>query len=128
MPGAVPATRWTDRGNRGMTRDMLHRLPDSPDDLSGLRAARWVRESTAGQYDNFGPDAQRELQDRVIERYGLTDSGIAWQSAASGRTVYLGPEFAAMVAAARAGCFDVLLVGYVSRFQRNLRQTLNAVA
>jgi DNA invertase Pin-like site-specific DNA recombinase len=106
---------------------MLHRLPASPEDLRGLTAARWVRESTAGQYDNFGPDAQRELQDRMIERYGLVDAGLAWQSAASGRTVYLGAEFAAMVAAARAGAFDVLVVGYVSRFQRNLRQTLNVV-
>jgi len=110
-----------------MTRSMPHRLPASPEDLRGLTAARWVRESTAGQYDNFGPDAQRELQDRMIERYGLVDAGLAWQRAASGRTVYLGPEFAAMVAAARAGAFDVLVVGYVSRFQRNLRQTLNVV-
>lgn len=64
----------------------------------------------------------------MIERLGLVDAGLAWQSAASGRTVYLGPEFAAMVAAAQAGAFDVLVVGYVSRFQRNLRQTLNVVA
>ena len=64
----------------------------------------------------------------MIERFGLVDMGLAWQSAASGRTVYLGPEFAAMVAAAQAGAFDILVVGYVSRFQRNLRQTLNVVA
>jgi hypothetical protein len=35
-------------------------LPRSLDDLAGLRAALWVRESTQGQYDNFGPDAQRD--------------------------------------------------------------------
>jgi DNA invertase Pin-like site-specific DNA recombinase len=110
-----------------MTGTMLHRLPDSPDDLRGRRAARWVRESTAGQYDNWGPDAQAEQADRMIERYGLTDSGIAWQSAASGRTVHLRPEFMAMLDAARAGTFDILVVGYVSRFQRNLKQTLIAV-
>jgi hypothetical protein len=52
----------------------------------------------------------------MIERFGLVDMGLAWQSAASGRTVYLGPEFAAMVAAAQAGAFDILVVGYVSRF------------
>lgn len=102
-------------------------LPNSPDDLRGRRAARWVRESTAGQYDNWGPDAQAEQADRMIERYGLTDSGIAWQSAASGRTVHLGAEFSAMLDAARAGAFDILVVGYVSRFTRNLKQTLIAV-
>ena len=110
-----------------MTPTMLHRLPASPDDLRGRRAARWVRESTAGQYDNWGSAAQAEQADRMIERYGLIDSGIAWQSAASGRTVHLAPEFAAMLDAARAGSFDILVVGYVSRFQRNLKQTLIAV-
>ena len=95
--------------------------------MDGLRVARWIRESTAGQYDNWGPDAQRELQDRTIERYGLVDTGLVWQSAASGRTVYQTPEFAAMIDAARAGRYDALAVPYTSRFQRNLKQTLIAV-
>ncbi|MGO9177674.1 MAG: recombinase family protein [Candidatus Limnocylindrales bacterium] len=105
----------------------MHHLPTTLDDLAGRRAARWVRESTAGQYDNWGPDAQRELQDRLIERYGLVDTGLLWQTAASGRVVHRHPAFAAMLDAARAGAFDLLLVGYVSRFQRNLKQTLIAV-
>jgi DNA invertase Pin-like site-specific DNA recombinase len=105
----------------------MHALPRSIDQVSGLRVARWVRESTTGQYDNWGPDAQRELQDRTIERFGLVDTGLAWQSAASGRTVYQHPEFTAMTEAAGSGRFDLLLVGYVSRFQRNLKQTLIAL-
>src|SRR6185369_6432581 len=63
------------------------RLPRSLEDLRGLRSARWTRESTAGQVDNFGPDAQREQQDRAISRYGLTDTGISWSVAHSGRTI-----------------------------------------
>ncbi len=51
-------------------RRMKRTLPRELDDLGGMRAARWFRESTAGQWDNFGPDAQREQQDRAIERYG----------------------------------------------------------
>ena len=51
-----------------------------------MRAARWFRESTAGQWDNFGPDAQREQQDRAIARYGLADSGLEWSVASSGWT------------------------------------------
>jgi DNA invertase Pin-like site-specific DNA recombinase len=50
--------------------------------------------------------------------------GLVWRAAHSGRTVYRSSEMAAMLAAARAGAFDVLLVGYVSRWQRNLRRTL----
>jgi len=100
-------------------------LPASLDDLHGLRAARWTRESTPGQYDSFGPEAQREQQARAIERYGLLDTGIEWTVTHSGRTVGSTAQFTEM--SARAGVdFDVLVVGYVSRFVRNLRTATNA--
>lgn len=103
-------------------------LPTSLDGVAGLRAARWIRESTAGQYDNFGPDAQREQQDRAIERCGLVDTGLEWSAASSGWTsAWRTPAWDAMLAAARAGAFDLLVVGYVSRFLRNLKQTLIAI-
>ena len=90
-------------------------LPTSLDGVAGLRAARWFRECTAGQYDNFGPDAQREQQDRAIERYGLVDTGLEWSVAASGWTsAWRTPAWEAMLGAARAGAFDLLVVGYVS--------------
>ena len=107
---------------------MKRSLPRSLDDVGGMRAARWFRESTAGQWDNFGPDAQREQQDRAIDRYGLVDTGLEWSVAASGWTsAWRTPAWEAMVASAQAGAFDVLVVGYVSRFLRNLKQTLIAV-
>jgi DNA invertase Pin-like site-specific DNA recombinase len=81
--------------------------------------------ATPEQLDRYGPEAQRELQDRAVTRLGLADTGLAWRVAHSGRTVYRSPAMAAMLEAAAAGAFDVLLVGYVSRWQRNLRQTLN---
>jgi DNA invertase Pin-like site-specific DNA recombinase len=107
---------------------MSRALPASLDALSGLRAARWFRESTTGQFDNFGPDAQRDQQDRAIVRYGLHDSGLEWSVAASGwKTAWQTEPWRAMLAAARSGAFDVLVVGYASRFLRNLKQTLIAV-
>jgi DNA invertase Pin-like site-specific DNA recombinase len=84
-----------------------------------------VRESTPGQFDRYGPEAQAELQARAVKHLGLTDTGAEWRVAHSGRTVYRSPAMVAMLEAAAAGAFDVLLVGYVSRWQRNLRQTLN---
>jgi Resolvase, N terminal domain len=103
-------------------------LPASLEDLTGLRAARWFRESTAGQYDNFGPDAQREQQDRALSRYGLLDGGLEWSVASSGwKSAWQTPTWQAMIAAAESGAFDILVVGYVSRFLRNLKQTLIAV-
>jgi superfamily II DNA or RNA helicase len=102
----------------------MSRLPGTVEDLGGRRAARWIRESTPGQFDRYGPEAQADLQDRAIARLGLTDSGLAWRAAHSGRTVYRSAEMVAMLGAAQRGDFEVLLVGYVSRWQRNLRRTL----
>ena len=103
----------------------MMRLPVRPDDLPGLRAARWIRESTRGQLDRFGPDAQRDQQDRAMVRYRLLDTGIAWQVAHSGRTIANTLQFAEMLE--RAGRdYDVLVVGYVSRFARDLRTAVNA--
>lgn len=101
------------------------RLPRSTDELRGLRAARWIRESTERQADRYGPDAQREQQDRAIERYGLVDAGIAWQVHHSGRTVASTSQWSEMMAAAGRD-YDVLVVGYVSRFARDLRTAVNA--
>ena len=105
----------------------MKRLPLTVDELRGLRAGRWIRESTPGQFDRYGPEAQIELQDRAIARLGLVDTGLTWRAAHSGRTVYRSVEMAAMLAAAERGEFDVLLVGYVSRFQRNLHRTLEVL-
>lgn len=101
------------------------RLPRSLEEIQGRRAARWIRESTRGQYDSFGPDAQRDQQDRAIARYGLVDTGVAWTVAHSGRTISSTEQFRAMVASAGRD-FDVLVVGYVSRFARDLRTAVNA--
>jgi DNA invertase Pin-like site-specific DNA recombinase len=102
----------------------MTKLPRSLDEIGGLRVARWVRESTADQYDRFGPASQREQQDRFVERYGLIDSGLVFQVAQSGTTVWRSPTMAAMLAAAKEGRFDLLLAGYSDRWQRNLRRTL----
>lgn len=104
---------------------MTRPLPRSLDDVRGLRAARWTRESTVGQADNFGPDAQRDQQDRAIRAWGLVDTGIAYDVAHSGRTIASSSQWAEMVAAA-GDAFDVLVVGYVSRFARDLRTAVNA--
>ena len=100
-------------------------LPRSLEDLRGRRAARWIRESTAGQVDNFGPDAQLEQQSRAIERWGLVDTGGAWQVAHSGRTIAATGQWAEMLAGAGHD-WEVLVVGYVSRFARDLRTAVNA--
>jgi DNA invertase Pin-like site-specific DNA recombinase len=102
----------------------LKRLPRSLDDIRGLRVARWIRESTAGQYDRYGPASQREQQDRFIERHGLVDTGLVYQVAHSGTTVWRSATMTEMLDEAKDGAFDLLLAGYSDRWQRNLRRTL----
>ena len=108
-----------------MTAPLRRGLPRALDAIAGLRGARWTRESMPGQYDSFGPEAQREQQDRAIGRYGLVDTGLEWTVAHSGRTVGSTVQFGEMLA--RAGTdYDVLVVGYVSRFAHDLRTAVNA--
>jgi hypothetical protein len=102
-------------------------LPRSVDDLRGLRAAGWVRESTGEQFDRYGPDSQREQMERFAERHGLVETGLVWEVPHSGRTVWQHPKMAEMITAARAGRFDVLLTGYADRWQRNLRRFLELI-
>jgi DNA invertase Pin-like site-specific DNA recombinase len=102
-------------------------LPRNPDDLRGLRAAIWIRESTRGQFDRYGPETQRRLIAAAIARLGLVNTGIEFSVARSGSTVYLHRTMREAIAAAQAGAYDVLVVAYVDRWQRNLRQTLNVL-
>ena len=96
------------------------KLPRSVDELAGLPAAHWGRESTGRQAERFGPAAQRAQRDEAIRRYGMTDTGIEWLVAHSGRTIGIDRPVRDMLA--RAGRdYDVLVVGYVSRFARNVR-------
>ena len=102
-------------------------MPRSSDDLRGLRAARWIRESTAGQYANYGPDSQRKLQDRAIASLGLIDSEPRLGARAVRQHGVPGPGHGSHARRRPVGAFDVLVVAYVDRWQRNLRQTLNVL-
>ncbi len=110
-----------------------HHLPKQLKDLRGLRAARWLRESTGKQRDKYGPGSQRTMQDRSGARYELIDTGLSWmvlKSGWSGADSMEEPpatktaDFQAMLRAAEVGLFDVLLVGYTSRFLRDLQWAL----
>jgi DNA invertase Pin-like site-specific DNA recombinase len=103
-------------------------LPTDLSEVEGLRVARWLRESTAGQMDYYGPAAQTRVIEDAIERFGLQDTGIGWTVAASGwKRAWLTPEWQEMLVAARQRRFDLVLVAYQSRFLRNVKQTLIAI-
>ena len=91
-----------------------------PEDLAGRTWAGYVRESTRGQADRYGPDIQRAEQRRYAERYGLAPTGREYVDLVSGKDTLKRTDFARMVLDAEAGAFDVLLCYDTSRFARNV--------
>jgi Resolvase, N terminal domain len=91
-----------------------------PEDLAGRTWAGYVRESTRGQADRYGPDLQRAEQSRFAERHGLVTTGQEYIDLVSGKDTLRRSDFARMVRDAEAGAFEVLLVYDTSRFARNI--------
>lgn len=89
------------------------------EDLAGLRWAGYVRESTRGQGDRYGPDIQRAEQRRYAERYSLRSIDLEYIDLLSGKDAELRVAFQAMLRDAAAERFDVLLCYDSSRFARN---------
>ena len=114
-------------------------LPRTFDELAGLRARGLVRESTVEQGDNSGPIVQRRDQEAFAARWGLIleqrpnpttgePEPFLYTDLVSGSDALKRPQFLRMVADAKAGLFDVLLVRDTSRFARNIEQTYGYIA
>ena len=89
------------------------------EDLGGLRAEGYVRESTLDQRDGFGPEFQRNNILRFAKSYGLA-MGTRWYTEfVSGRHSQNRSQFQHFLDDARMDLFDVLLVDHTSRFGRN---------
>lgn len=91
-----------------------------PEDLAGRTWAGYIRESTRGQADRYGPELQREEQRRFAERYGLVATGREYLDLVSGKDTLRRTDFGRMLADAETGRFSVLLVYDTSRFARNV--------
>jgi DNA invertase Pin-like site-specific DNA recombinase len=91
-----------------------------PEDLVGRTWAGYLRESTRGQADRYGPDLQRAEQRQFAERHGLVSTDREYVDLVSGKDTLRRTDFARMLADAETGAFEVLLVYDTSRFARNV--------
>ncbi len=91
-----------------------------PEDLAGRTWAGYLRESTRGQADRYGPDLQRAEQRQFAQRHGLVSTGREYVDLVSGKDTLRRTDFARMLADAETGAFGVLLVYDTSRFARNV--------
>ncbi|MBI4311717.1 MAG: recombinase family protein [Chloroflexi bacterium] len=89
------------------------------EDLKGLRAEGYVRDSTLDQRDGFGPDIQHRNEERFAQSYGLVLGSRWYTEFVSGRSASKRQEFQQVLEDARLDRFDVLLVDHTSRFGRN---------
>ena len=89
------------------------------EDLRGLRAEGYVRDSTLDQRDGFGPDIQRCNIGRFSESYGLVLGGRWYTEFVSGLAAGNRKAFQQLLEDAHLDLFDVLLVDHTSRFGRN---------
>jgi len=89
------------------------------EDLRGLRAEGYVRDSTLDQRDGFGPEIQRHNIQRFVQSYGLILGDQWYTEFVSGRYAKNRKEFQQLLEDAELDRFDVLLVDHTSRFGRN---------
>ncbi len=103
---------------------MNRRLPRRFEDLKGLRSRGLVRESTEKQGGHSGPVAQEREERAFAARYGLHEPDRFYTDFKTGSDARKRPEFLQMVADAKAGEFDVLMVYDTSRLSRNLEDAI----
>lgn len=103
----------------------MRRLPASTAELRGLRARRYVRVSTDDQGTKYGPERQHRDTLEALDRLGLVEAGEAFVDEQSGWSrSETRPGLQALIRAAIAGEFDVLVVAYFSRWSRDTELAL----
>ena len=98
--------------------------PLSFEDLTGLRAESYVRDSTLDQRDGFGPDIQRRNIQRFAESYALILGERWYTEFVSGRAVAKRAAFRQFLEDAQLDLYDVLLVDHTSRFGLNQEECI----
>ncbi len=102
-----------------MKKQPLQQPIKSFEDLRGLRAVGYIRDSTLDQRDGYGPDIQKHNEERFAESYGLILSDSFYTEFVSGRSMEKRHVFRQMIEDAKLDLFDVVLVDHTSRFGRN---------
>ena len=89
------------------------------EELKGLRAEGYVRDSTLDQKDGFGPELQRRAIENFSRSYGLLLGGAWYTDFITGTSTLKRSGFQQALQDAQRDRFDVFLVYHTSRFARN---------
>ena len=96
--------------------------------LNGKRARGYLRVSSKGQADKYGPTAQRRDELEAAVAHGTRELKHFYEDHVTATNALKRSDFQRMVADVRARAFDVLYVGRVDRFARNERDAWNYLA
>lgn len=89
------------------------------EDLKGLRAEGYIRDSTLDQRDGFGPEMQRRAIESFATTYGLVMGNAWYTDFITGRSILKRSGFQQALQDAQVDRFDVLVCYHTSRFARN---------
>ncbi len=89
------------------------------EDLKGLRAEGYVRDSTLDQRDGYGPDLQRRAIETFAQNYGLILGQTWYTDFITGTSTLKRSGLHQALQDAQVDTFDALLVYHTSRFARN---------
>lgn len=87
-------------------------------EVRSRRAALYTRVSSAGQVDNYSLDYQEAQLKQYCQRHGIEVAGVYQDAGVSGSTVMDRPAIGRLIADARAGKFNEVLIYKVDRFTR----------
>lgn len=93
--------------------------------LNGKRARGYLRVSSKGQADKYGPTAQKQDELEAATAHETRELVHFYEDHVTATNALKRSDFQRMVADARAKVFDVLYVGRVDRFARNERDAWN---
>jgi hypothetical protein len=93
---------------------------EARDSMRGKRSRMLLRESSGPQMEMTGPVQQRRAVDRAIRDYGLQPVDHVYTLAYTGTDILSTQIVPQILADARAGKIDILLIAYASRFARDL--------
>ena len=89
------------------------------EDLKGMTAEGYIRDSTEDQRDGFGPELQKKAIENFAKTYGLF-LGAAWYTDfITGTSTLKRSGFLEALLGAQLNHYDILLVFHTSRFARN---------
>ena len=95
-----------------------------PEDLAGRSWAGYLRGSTCGQADRYGPDLQRAEQCQSAERHGLLPTGREYVDLVSGKDTLRRTDFARIAVAMVIALAQLVRDRWANeRLDRHTRQT-----